>query len=345
MTEPGLLSCLLFFEIIHAMKKNNRFSKTELSSDKLSLVRKKNRIVPAVLIVFLVIAALVFSLFFAVRIIKNRLSSSATTKALSEKWKEYDYEEVYGISRQILEEKPFSNTALTYHGYSSFYLAVAQTDTSLSQNYLDESINSIRLALYSAKKNLAPQLEYMLGKAYFYKNTVTSYYYADLAVKYLASAKEKGYDAKDIPEYLGLSYAALGKPMESIESFTEALLFRESDSLLLSIAEQYYKVGQLSAAKQYLYRIKKESDDVSLVLKSMELLGTIYIDEKNYADAQTEFEGILEKNKNSAAAFYGLGLVYEKQGNLVKARSEWRKALRIQINHPGALSKLSDYGK
>lgn len=345
MTEPGLLSCLLFFEIIHAMKKNNRFSKTELSSDKLSLVRKKNRIVPAVMIVFLVIAALVFSLFFAVRIIKNRLSSSATTKALSEKWKEYDYEEVYDISRQILEEKPFSNTALTYHGYSSFYLAVAQTDTSLSQNYLDESINSIRLALYSAKKNLAPQLEYMLGKAYFYKNTVTSYYYADLAVKYLASAKEKGYDAKDIPEYLGLSYAALGKPMESIESFTEALLFRESDSLLLSIAEQYYKVGQLSAAKQYLYRIKKESDDVSLVLKSMELLGTIYIDEKNYADAQSEFEGILEKNKNSAAAFYGLGLVYEKQGNLVKARSEWRKALRIQINHPGALSKLSDYGK
>lgn len=327
------------------MKKNNRFSKTELSSDKLSLVRKKNRIVPAVLIVFLAIAALVFSLFFAVRIIKNRLSSSATIKALSEKWKEYDYEEVYDISRQILEEKPFSNTALTYHGYSSFYLAVAQTDTSLSQNYLDESINSIRLALYSAKKNLVPQLEYMLGKAYFYKNTVTSYYYADLAVKYLASAKEKGYDAKDIPEYLGLSYAALGKPMESIESFTEALLFRESDSLLLSIAEQYYKVGQLSAAKQYLYRIKKESDDVSLVLKSMELLGTIYIDEKNYTDARSEFEGILEKNKNSAAAFYGLGLVYEKQGNLVKARSEWRKALRIQINHPGALSKLSDYGK
>lgn len=327
------------------MKKNNRFSKTELSSDKLSLVRKKNRIVPAVLIVFLVIAALVFSLFFAVRIIKNRLSSSATIKALSEKWKEYDYEEVYDISRQILEEKPFSNTALTYHGYSSFYLAVAQTDTSLSQNYLDESINSIRLALYSAKKNLVPQLEYMLGKAYFYKNTVTSYYYADLAVKYLASAKEKGYDAKDIPEYLGLSYAALGKPMESIESFTEALLFRESDSLLLSIAEQYYKIGQLSAAKQYLYRIKKESDDVSLVLKSMELLGTIYIDEKNYTDARSEFEEILEKNKNSAAAFYGLGLVYEKQGNLVKARSEWRKALRIQINHPGALSKLSDYGK
>lgn len=327
------------------MKKNNRFSKTELSSDKLSLVRKKNRIVPAVLIVFLAIAALVFSLSFAARIIKNRLSSSATIKALSEKWKEYDYEEVYDISRQILEEKPFSNTALTYHGYSSFYLAVAQTDTSLSQNYLDESINSIRLALYSAKKNLVPQLEYMLGKAYFYKNTVTSYYYADLAVKYLASAKEKGYDAKDIPEYLGLSYAALGKPMESIESFTEALLFRESDSLLLSIAEQYYKVGQLSAAKQYLYRIKKESDDVSLVLKSMELLGTIYIDEKNYTDARSEFEGILEKNKNSAAAFYGLGLVYEKQGNLVKARSEWRKALRIQINHPGALSKLSDYGK
>lgn len=293
----------------------------------------------------LALAILSVAAVISVRKINSRLSNSLTTKALVEKWASYDYGAVYEISRQILESRPFNNTALTYHGYASFYLAVSQIDTSLAQNYLDESINCMRLALYSGKKSLAPQLQYMLGKAYFYKNTVTSYYYCDLAVKYLSLAQENGYEADDISEYLGLSYAALNRPMESISSFTEALLVRESDSLLLSIAEQYHKVGQTAAAKQYLYRVKKESSDDTLVLRCMNLLGLIYIDEKNYEDARREFEGILEKNRNSADAYYGLGVIHEKQGDMARARSEWRKALKIQINHAGVLSKLADYGK
>ena len=35
--------------------------------------------------------------------------------------------------------------------------------------------------------------------------------------------------------------------------------------------------------------------------------------------------------------------IYEKQGNLVKARAQWRKALKIQVNHPGALQKMANY--
>ena len=33
----------------------------------------------------------------------------------------------------------------------------------------------------------------------------------------------------------------------------------------------------------------------------------------------------------------------DKQGNLVKARAQWRKALKIQVNHPGALQKMANY--
>ena len=77
----------------------------------------------------------------------------------------------------------------------------------------------------------------------------------------------------------------------------------------------------------------------------MGLLGAIYTDEKNFSDAKAEFEEILRKNKNSADAYYGLGVLYEKQGDMVKARSEWRKALKLQVNHSGALSKLSEYAK
>ena len=46
--------------------------------------------------------------------------------------------------------------------------------------------------IYDANKTLLPQLQYMLGRAYFYKNTITTHYYADLAVKYLLLAKENG---------------------------------------------------------------------------------------------------------------------------------------------------------
>ncbi|MGP1457840.1 MAG: tetratricopeptide repeat protein [Treponema sp.] len=307
------------------------------------VTRKKNYLILKLTISFILIASFAVGGFFLYGFITAHVEKSPTIGALKKAWSVYDYNAAYDISTKILSLHPLNNAALTYRGYSSFYIAVSQLETADAQNYLDEAINSLRLAFQGARRSLIPQIEYMLGKAYFYKNTVSSYYYADLAAKYLGSAAVHGYKADDIPEYLGLSYAALGMPMESISAFTEALLVRESYTLLLSIAEQYYKAGQATAAKQYLFRIKNETDDQSLALKSMNLLGTIYTEEGNFDEAEKEFENILQKNKNSADAYYGLGVIYEKQGNLVKARSLWRKALKIQVNHPGALAKFSDY--
>ena len=38
-------------------------------------------------------------------------------------------------------------------------------DNSLTQHYLDECINKLRLAMYDADKKLLPQLQYMLGRS------------------------------------------------------------------------------------------------------------------------------------------------------------------------------------
>ncbi|MCQ2591647.1 MAG: tetratricopeptide repeat protein, partial [Treponema sp.] len=240
------------------------------------------------------------------------------------------------------QEHPFNNTALTYYSYACFYLAVSQNDTFQAQEYLDECINNLRLALYDASKSLVSQLQYMLGKAYFYKNTISTYYYADLAIKYLNLARENGYEADDIAEYLGLSYASLGMTMESISSFTEALLVRESDTLLLSIAEQYYKAGEYNASEQYLFRVINQTENDEIKMKSQILLGNISIDKGDYDTALKIFNEILKNNDNSADAHYGIGLVYEMQKNMVKARAEWRQTLKIQVNHPGAIKKLSE---
>ncbi|MDD5789615.1 MAG: tetratricopeptide repeat protein [Spirochaetia bacterium] len=281
--------------------------------------------------------------FFIHRFIETRVYQGNSLTHLAEEWKKFDYRSVYDISAAILKDTAFNNRALTYHGYSAFYLAIASVEPSETQALLDEAIINLRLALQNAKPSLVPQLEYMLGKAYFYKNSASNYhYYADLAVLYLNRALKDGYEADDIPEYLGLSYASLGMTMESISAFTKALLTRESDLLLLSIAEQYYNAGQFAAAEQYLFRISKECRDEKITVKSHLILGKIYTEQKKFSEAEKEFEAILEKNENSADALYGLGVIYENLGELIKARSYWRKALKVQVNHPESLKKLSE---
>ena len=317
------------------MKANYNIENSSYAKKKSHLLRNILRLAAVVL----VLSAVAFATLFGIRKYQqNRIS----IKTIKEAWGSYDYQKVYELCKVFLQDNTYNNTALTYYSYACFFLAQAQTDTQQAQSYLDECINNIRIALYEADQSLVPQLQYMLGKAYFYKNTITTHYYADLAVKYLILAKQSGYEADDIAEYLGLSYASLGMTMESISAFTEALLVRESDSLLLAIAEQYYKAQELNAAEQYLFRIIKNSDNEDIILKSENLLGTIYIDKEDYDAALEEFENVLKKNENSADAHYGIGVIYEKQGNIVKARSEWRKALKIQVNHAGALQKMSE---
>ncbi|MCR4822247.1 MAG: tetratricopeptide repeat protein [Treponema sp.] len=308
------------------------------------IFKRKSQFFKKLALFVCIIALISTGLFFLFRVIDSKINKGNSFINLNSKWKEYDYQAVYDISSAILYDKPFNTKARTYNGYAAFFLSVSQSDVVQSLTYIDESINSLRIALQNAKFGAVAQIEYMLGKAYFYKDLQSSYhYYADLAVHYLLKSKKDGYQADDIPELLGLSYASLGMTMESISAFTEALLVRESDILLLSIAEQYHNVSQNNAAEQYLFRISQNCKDEQIILKSHLLMGKIYLEREDFENAEKEFNFILEKNENSADAYYGLGVIYESQGDMVKARSEWRKALRIQNNHPQALKKMADY--
>lgn len=309
-----------------------------------SVTKRKNRFLLKFFIFAIIVSILSVSVYFLRRFVLSKIKSQTPFSAIYEQWNNRDYNEVYNITSKVLETERFQPTALMLNGYAAFYLAVSSTDTTTAQTLLDESINNIRVVLQDAKAPIIPQLEYMLGKAYFYKNILSSYhYYSDLAIEHLLKAKNAGYEADDIPEYLGLSYSSLNRVQESIAAFTEALIVRESDILLMAIAEQYYKNGQPKAAMQYLFRVNSESRNEELVLRSRTLLGQIYIDDEKYEEARKEFEIILEKEPNSADAYYGIGVTYEKEGDLIKARSEWRKALRIQVNHAGALNKMNSY--
>jgi Tfp pilus assembly protein PilF len=304
------------------------------------IVKRKQNIRKILLILFLCIACC-FSFFYLAKTLYNKTTRKTGVVQLKSLWNEHDYQKVFTLSQLILEKDPFKPIALTYQGYSAFYLAISQTDSLKAQNLIEISINSLRLAHQKANSNAIPQIDYMLGKAYYHKNIICAYsYYADLSIKFLNLAIAQHYHATDIYEYLGLAYASLEMTSQSIVAFTEALQYNDSDVLLMAIAEQYYANGQNSSAKQYLYRIKNTSTDDTLVLKCSNVLGLIYLDDGNLDAAIKEFNSILQKDPNYADAHYGLGLVYEKQGDLVKARSEWRITLFSQVNHAGALKKM-----
>lgn len=310
-----------------------------------NVVKRKNKFLSRFLvtlcIVFVVsvVSLAVFRLSYVV------FKSDSSVYLMKKKWAEYDYPAVYEISSNIIKKEAFNNTARIYNGYSGFFLALSETDSMLALEYLDNSIISLRIALENASKKTVPQINYMLGKLYYYKNVFSGYYYyADLAVKYLTEARILGYkDFNDIPEYLGLSYAALGMTKESVQSFTEALLVRETDFLLLSIAEQYFKNDQTKLAEAYLFRISTDCKDENIVFKARLLLADIYYSEGKIDEALKEVNSVLEIDDLNADAHYKLGLIKEKQGDVVKARSEWRRTIKIDPTHQGALKKIADY--
>ena len=300
--------------------------------------KKKGKLIPFLIITVTSLIILSIVSFFVYKNVKVKILQTPSISKLKKHWSEYDYLNVYETSTLLLQKKSLNKTVLVYRGYAAYYLAVSETDPSLAQTYIDEAIRALRIALMNANDNTISQIKYVLGKAYFYKNIICSYhYYADLVVKYLEEAKALGYKANDIPEYLGISYGQLNKPYESIARFSESLLIRESDSLLLSIAEQYYKLGQYPACKQYLFQVV--NDDI-LLMKAQILLGRIYLQEEKIEDAQKMFEAVLEKNSNDADANYLLGVIYEKNNNMVKARAQWRKTLKIDSTYEDAIKKM-----
>ena len=125
--------------------------------------------------------------FFLVRLVRNKFFDTDSVTYLYDNWDLRTiegYSNVYDSSARMLDEDPFHNTALTFHGYSSFMLAESETDPTKSQSYLDEAIVCLRNSLKDCKKDSLAQIQYMLGRSYFYKNKLSSYHYnSDLVIK------------------------------------------------------------------------------------------------------------------------------------------------------------------
>jgi tetratricopeptide (TPR) repeat protein len=294
---------------------------------------KRIRNITAVLLIILAAAA---SVFFVLRVKKG---GNNEKRELLQVWSEGDFEQAYKISKNALLEKPVDFFYLTVNGFSAYQLGISQINSYDKLQYIDECIFSLRKAMLQKEASSDGRVFYVLGKAYGYKGNE----YADLAVKYLEMANNLSYEAGDIPEYLGLAYAAYGDYRNSVAAFSLAFSPEKepSDNLLLSIARSYMAMEENDMAAVYLKRCIDASQDAKSIVVSRFMLAEIFKNSGEYDNAENQYLSIIDETGENAEVHYQLGELYSLKGDTTRARSEWRTANRQDPSHQRARTRLN----
>ena len=286
--------------------------------------------------IFIAIAIVIGLLFFFIGL-QNRtvhLPFADEGVSYSEMWEKKQYAQIIEYGGTVLEKNPMDRNALIFVGYSYFFQGISILDMEERNSCMEKAVVLLRRALLTEGKENADVM-YVLGKAYYHMG----FYYCDLAVKYLDAALKKGCDSKDIYEYLGLAYSKLDMSDHAVENFEKSLEVNPSDILILTLAQEYIKAGNMEKAGYYLDKAGS-GDNAVLKEKSLLLKGQRYLGLKEYDKALECFSRVLEINPGSADAYYYTGEVYEARGDLQKARAQWRKAYNLNPEHYKSKLKL-----
>jgi tetratricopeptide (TPR) repeat protein len=301
-------------------------------------IHRRQAIHTAILVVLVGVLIAAAAVFFTGW--RSRLGTER--KELLKLWEKGLYEDTFKISGEKLVRKPMDYFLLTLHGFSAYQLAIAQINAFDTLAFADNAIWSLRKAMLTKRGASDPRVFYVLGKAYYYKGNG----YADLAVAYLEKAQSASYGARDIPEYLGLAYAAIRDYRSSVASFTQALNpegdgEEPSDLLLLSIARSYIELEEPDTAKAYLLRCIDTTRDAATKLSAKLLLGIILAKTGDPRGAEALYLEILETDSENAEAHFQLGELYAAEGDTTRARAEWRRVYRIDPVHSQARARLN----
>ena len=292
----------------------------------------KIRSFTVVLIIFFAAVVTILLVSGLQKSVKNK------SRELLRVWNAGDYEQTYEISKEALNDKPVDYFLLTINGFSAYQWGISQINNQNMIFYIDNCIRSLRKAVLLKNSSKDARVYYVLGKAYSYKG----FEYSDLAVKYLEMADNLHYDAQDIPEYLGLAYAAAGDYRSSVEAFTKAFKTGSvSDNLLLSIARSYMAMGEYNMASGYLQRCIELSPDSKSIFTARLLLAEVCINSGDHNGAQAQYLKILNETGENAEVRYQLGELFNLMGDTARARAEWRIAYRQDPAHAKARARLN----
>jgi tetratricopeptide (TPR) repeat protein len=298
-------------------------------------IYKLNKIRTFAAVFFLILSATITILVVS----RVRSGINNTTKEILRVWNEGEFETAYEISKNALYERPVDYFLLTMKGFSAYQAGISQINSFNTLFYIDESIRALRKSLLLKESNKDGRVYYVLGKAYSYKGKE----YSELSIKYLEKAKSLSYNAQDIPEYLGLAYAASGDFRSSVEAFSQAFVAGQapSDNLLLSIARSYLAMDDFTMALGYLQQCINTSADSKSVNIARLLLGELYVKLGDLEKAEAQYTTVLEEAGDNAEVRYQLGELYLLKGDTTGARAEWRRAYRLDPAHARVRARLN----
>lgn len=283
---------------------------------------------------FLMLCAIGIGAYFLISKIPFPISDTSQ-KLVLDAWNSGDYRNVYDMT---IDQASGTNAFWSImNGFSAYYLGEAQIISKDINFYNDQAIFKLRRSLLFKPDDMVERIYYALGKAYYTKGS----YYGDLSVFFLNKAKELNYNPVDIHEYLGLAYASIGDYRNSVIAFTSGLGQNPSDLLLLAISRSYLKLNEPNSAKPYLYRCINNSKDVTLVIQARLLAAEMLKMTGDTNASKEQYISILALDENNATAHFELGELYSETGDIVKARAEWRKALKIDPTHHSARARLN----
>jgi len=266
----------------------------------------------------------------------NQITVGPTQVNVLELWNNGSYDEILANGKEELKRIPLDSGTLVFSGFASFHKGVAEISVEKKLPLINQAIILLRKALLLPNTPLEPEIHYILGKAYFHK----SKFYADLSILHLTKARELGYFATDMNEYLGLAYSLVGRFKEASEYFLKAVEKTPSDLLLWTLGQTYFQMQKFDEAIRFLRMSIDKTRDRALEQRCRFLLGEIFTKSKQFSLAQAEYLVILDKNPNSADAHFYLGEIELNQGNKDAARAEWRKAFKIDPLHFNANQRL-----
>jgi tetratricopeptide (TPR) repeat protein len=257
-------------------------------------------------------------------------------------WQKGAYRAVFDMSAHGLEVEPVNFFLLMTHGFSAYQLASAQINAQARNAYLQRALWALRKALLTDDGKNDPRIHYVLGQTYFYMGPDS----ANLCVEYLERARKGGYAGSDIPQFLGLAYARLHDYQKSVDCFKTALDEEEqakhppADSLLLAIARSQVALEKGADAAPYLTRAIETSRDYKIVAEARLMLAGILVGQGALNEAEAQINKVITDAGESADAHFALGELYNAKHDYYRARSEWRRAARIDPNYGKALERL-----
>ncbi|KPJ87612.1 MAG: hypothetical protein AMS17_08060 [Spirochaetes bacterium DG_61] len=235
-----------------------------------------------------------------------------------------------------LQKKPYNSQLLRYIGEAYYYISSGLTGEEKEES-IEKAIMYLRKGItLSAFDDILTKTYYILGMSYFKKGL--GYY--ELAASYLGKALNQGYTDDSIYEIMGYSYFKLGAHDDAIQYLGRAKAVSEKDIVLLFLAHAYRNKGQYESARSEFEGLVKKSRDDAILEEAHAALAWIDFQEERYERARENLQRVFELNENSADAHYLYGNIFEKEGDLISARKEWRLALKIDPKHIGAIEKL-----